>query len=157
MTRAASIMPTAPSDTRCVTPAPDRWTEEQGRLALAHRVGADPAAGIPGRCEGCGRPWNGQAAHRVFKSQGGLWHPAGLLALCGSGTQGCHGWAHHNRLLALGLGWELPPGSDPTQHAVWLRDPFDPTRARWVLLTVAADADGVRRHIVIPVEPRWAA
>lgn len=136
-------VPTAPSDTRCVPPLlADRWTEEQGRIAVRQRS--------QGRCEGCGQAGDLQWAHRVRRGQGGLWHWANGLDLC----HRCHAFAHQQPHLAQGLGWELLPGADPTVHAAWIRTPhrLDPG---WHLLGVEADADGVRRHIVIPVEPEW--
>ena len=125
-----------------------RWTETDGRTALAERC--------QDRCEGCGGQWHGQAAHRLRKGQGGLWSPANLLALCGSGTTGCHGWAHARPLLAQGLGWEVLPQFEPHSCAAYLVDPYNPVSAGWRLLIVEAEpATGVRRHLSVPVEPRW--
>lgn len=123
-----------------------RWTEEQGRAAVRSRS--------LGRCEGCGAGGDLEWAHRVRRGQGGSWNAANGLDLC----HHCHRViAHGNPQIALGLGWELPPGSDPEMHAAWLRDPCNPSRARWVLLQTFPDADGVRRHVVVEVEPRWVA
>ena len=131
----------------------DRWTEEQGRDAVAGRCG--------GRCEGCGEAWNGQVHHRVLRAHCPrplLWHPAELIALCGSGTTGCHGLTHHQRTKHEGLGWNVGANADPRVHPAWLRDPYDPTRARWTLLVVVADgATGERRHLIQEVAPLWAA
>jgi hypothetical protein len=125
----------------------ERWTERDGRAALADRC--------CGRCEGCGTVWHGQAAHRKRVSQGGTWSPVNLLALCGSGITGCHGLAHHHPLWAQGLGWEVLPEEDPAEHAVWLLHPVHgPGR---YLLAVTWDGDGIRRHVVIPVQARWVA
>ena len=139
-------------------PTLDRWTEQECRLAIAQRcTGDDTATTLVGHCEGCGiwRPLN--AAHRIRRSQGGLWHPANVLGLCGSGTTGCHGRAHHDPVGAAGWGWELTGRAEPTDEAAWIRRPWDPTRAGWHLLRVEHDADGIRRHVVIPVEARWVA
>lgn len=62
-----------------------------------------------GRCIICGNPTT-QVHHRRPKGMGGTrldWVnlPANLLLLCGSGTQGCHGWVEHYRRRALEGGW----------------------------------------------------
>jgi hypothetical protein len=131
-------------------PSVARWTEPTARLAIAERC--------QGRCEGCGGHWHGQACHRLRKSQGGLWEPVNLLALCGSGTTGCHGLiGHRGAFVAQGLGWEVEPGQDPEGHAVWMLTPHS-VRPGWHQLTYEDDgAVGIRRHVVRPVEPRWAA
>ena len=51
--------------------------------------------------------------HRILRSQGGRNDPENLVALCGSGTTGCHGWAHHERAAARPGGWTLRPTDDP--------------------------------------------
>jgi hypothetical protein len=126
----------------------DRWAEEGGRRAVRERC--------QDRCEGCGTHWNGQAAHRKRRSQGGLWSPTNILALCGSGTTGCHGLAHAHPLLAQGLGWEVGPLEEPADIAAWILTP-NRVGAGWHLLAVEDDATGIRRHLVIPVQARWVA
>jgi hypothetical protein len=68
-----------------------------------------------GRCAWCGRPW-GDALnihHRVLRSQGGTGSPENGISLCGSGTTGCHGEAHHNRRWAAESGLIVPSHLDP--------------------------------------------
>lgn len=126
-------------------PSTDQWTESQGRTAVKGRA--------QGHCEGCGRFGDTQWAHRARRSQGGLWSPSNGLALC----HRCHAWAHEEPNLAKGLGWELDGRADPAEAAVWIRDPFDPTRADWYLLQVENDATGGRLSIAVAVEARWTA
>lgn len=47
--------------------------------------------------------------------------PANLILLCGSGTQGCHGWVESNRETARSLGLILHQGSVPDAVPVTLR------------------------------------
>lgn len=44
--------------------------------------------------------------------------PANLVALCGSGTTGCHGWLESRRTEAAEMGLILHANDDPTQHPV---------------------------------------
>ena len=60
----------------------------------------------------CGR-LAGNAAHRVPEGQGGRYVPANLLAMCGSGTAGCHWSTESARELAYRCGWLLHRGTDP--------------------------------------------
>src|SRR4051812_16844247 len=66
------------------------------------------------RCERCGRlldGWDGVSYHhRRVKGMGGDSRPdtneaANILLLCGSGTTGCHGWAHRATAEARAQGW----------------------------------------------------
>lgn len=98
-------------------------TEAKGRRAVLARCG--------GRCERCGTPGY-TVHHRRKKSQGGLWDSSNLLALCGSGTTGCHGWVEANPRSAMDLGFWLENGEKSADTAVWLW-------RRWVLLP---DDDG---------------
>lgn len=82
-----------------------------------------------GRCVRCGIGLMGlvisySCHHRVLKSQGGYDQPANRVMLCGTGTTGCHGWAHHNRADAERDGYILPGMTDgrltdPEQFPVW--------------------------------------
>ena len=76
-----------------------------------------------GRCAGCGAvPVTCQL--RRARGMGGTTstaagHPANGVALCGSGTTGCHGWAEHHPEHAARLGWRLRPGEDPHEAPWW--------------------------------------
>lgn len=119
-------------------------TEAEARTVVAGRA--------MGRCEVCRRQANNWA-HRVARSQGGLWTPSNGVLMCGSGTTGCHGWCHHNRPDARTGGWILDAGADPREVAVWLA-PLSLWPGWWFLeddgtLTAAGDAPR-------PVLPAWA-
>lgn len=86
-------------------------TERQARVIIAERCG--------GRCERCGAPQY-TVHHRRKKSQGGPWEPANLLALCGSGTTGCHGFVEANPKFAHDMGYWLRHGEHYELTAVWL-------------------------------------
>jgi hypothetical protein len=64
--------------------------------------------------------------HRRPRRMGGtravdIHDPANLLAVCGNGTRGCHGWIEVNRRAALEQGWLLSSGADPTTRACTVR------------------------------------
>lgn len=57
------------------------------------------------RCVRCGRPlnggaWPGYSTHHRQSRSLGVNTPDNLIALCGSGTTGCHGWVHAHPLEA---------------------------------------------------------
>lgn len=65
--------------------------------------------------------------HRRPRRMGGtraidIHDPANLLAVCGNGTRGCHGWIESNRLAAKENGWLLGAGADPVSRACTVRD-----------------------------------
>jgi hypothetical protein len=72
------------------------------------------------RCVKCGTGsalmWS--CHHRKLRSQGGADGPENRITLCGSGTTGCHGWAHHNRDEAAESGWCVRPWDDPADVPV---------------------------------------
>lgn len=84
------------------------------------------------RCARCGVIiWSGGSRHhRKFKSRRGGDEVSNGLLLCGSGTTGCHGWAHANPREARMGGFAVESGEDPrlvpVEHAVygtvWLDD-----------------------------------
>lgn len=60
------------------------------------------------QCQRCSRwivDFPSSIHHRKLRSQGGLDTPDNMIRLCGSGTTYCHGWCHHNRLLAQADGF----------------------------------------------------
>ncbi len=78
--------------------------------------------------------------HRKLRSQGGLDDAGNMIRMCGTGTTGCHGWAHHNRTLARQDGWIVYRIDNPAEHAVL-------TIHGWVLL----DNEG-GRQLSLPKE-----
>lgn len=47
--------------------------------------------------------------------------PSNLMALCGSGTTGCHGWIEHNREEARENGWLVSRSFNPADIQVLVR------------------------------------
>lgn len=84
------------------------------------------------RCARCGVIiWSGASRHhRKYKSRRGGDEVSNGILLCGSGTTGCHGWAHANPRSARMAGFAVESHEDPrqvpVQHAlygrVWLDD-----------------------------------
>jgi hypothetical protein len=76
-------------------------------------------------CARCGhglsgvRGENWSIHHRKLRSQGGNNSPANLVALCGHGTVGCHGFAHRAPKRArMEGGWILRSTDDPAAYPV---------------------------------------
>jgi hypothetical protein len=98
------------------------------RAAVVERAG--------NRCERCGRAllsWPFSLHHRRPRGMGGSHRPdtdsvANALALCGSGTTGCHGWVESNRDEARRLGFLVASHDDPQFVPVALH------LSRWVAL-----------------------
>ncbi|WKW87090.1 HNH endonuclease [Microbacterium phage Nicole72] len=68
-----------------------------------------------GRCSWCGR-YYGDALnlhHRLLRSHGTDNSPSNLIALCGSGTTGCHGGVHAKVALARERGHIVPSWGTP--------------------------------------------
>ena len=85
------------------------------------------------RCEACGkllgetRGVDYSIHHRRPRGMGGThWHGANLapnlLAVCGSGTTGCHGWIETHRTEALAAGWLVSRYQDPSETPVQIGD-----------------------------------
>ena len=79
------------------------------------------------RCERCGTAnatrWS--IHHRKPRGMGGtkdpaINSPANLLLLCGSGTEGCHGWVESNRAQAYETGLLVYRADDPVRVPVRL-------------------------------------
>lgn len=99
-------------------------------------------------CVGCGRGGTLNTQHRRARGMGGSVDPdlgqaPNGVALCGSGTTGCHGWAESHPVEAELLGWRLTPAQDPLTTPWWHRsygwvswmlDDGDPL-IRWVMDT----------------------
>lgn len=117
-----------------------------GRSAAADAAGAGPVirrndrerlwARSGGMCEKCGQAPATNWHHRKNKSQGGRDNLANALALCGSGTTGCHGYVTVEREDAFDKGWAVRRAFDPAETPVYRLE-------QWVLLT----DDG---HVFVP-------
>ncbi len=51
--------------------------------------------------------------HRKKRGQGGPWSPENIVAVCGHGTAGCHGWIEHHPNDAAEQGFHVRPWQDP--------------------------------------------
>jgi hypothetical protein len=97
------------------------------------------------RCTRCGvslSSTSGSRHHRQLRRHGDH-SPANLVLLCGSGTTGCHGWAHANPREARRVGLIVPS---------WLRAESVPVKtiSGWLRLArdgsvISLDADDARR------------
>lgn len=81
-----------------------------------------------GACERCGTTtamrWS--LHHRRPRGMGGTKRsdvhlPSNLILLCGSGTEGCHGWVESNRATSYELGLLVYSQDDPGSIPVSLR------------------------------------
>lgn len=86
--------------------------ERNARKAVRERSGD--------RCEVCGRAPMSNWHHRVNKGQGGAWTPENGLAVCGTGSMGCHGRITTSPALAYERGWSVRSTDDPALCPVWL-------------------------------------
>lgn len=88
-----------------------------------------------GRCElrleGVCRGKYENLAHRLPRRYQNH-RPSNLLALCGSGTLGCHGWITEHPSAAYPRGWALRDGANPATTPVLLR-PANWWPAWWLL------------------------
>lgn len=75
--------------------------------------------------------------HRKKRGQGGLWEPTNIVAVCGDGVRGCHGWFEHNPNAAAEGGWHVRPWEDPAEVPVLWRG------TDWVLLTLDGKVENV--------------
>ena len=80
------------------------------------------------RCERCGTDSSLRYSlhHRKPRGMGGskdpaINNPSNLIFLCGSGTEGCHGWVESNRSIAYTDGLLVHRVDDPAEIPVVLR------------------------------------
>lgn len=70
--------------------------------------------------------------HRAKRGQGGGWSPANLLAACGSGTTGCHGYVEANPTWSRDHGlWLFTGDGAPSGVSCYMR--WHDTKSWWVL------------------------
>ena len=80
---------------------------------------------------------HGSRHHRKLRSQGGKHASDNLVLLCGSGTTGCHGWAHAHPVAARHAGLIVSAYADPVMQPVQY-----PDGAWWLLAS-----DGTRTRV----------
>jgi hypothetical protein len=95
-----------------------------GDFSAEARAAIMEAAGW--RCVGCGNNAPLNCQHRIARGMGGtsnqlIGHPSNGVALCGSGSTGCHGWTESNPTHALALGWRVSRHEDPMLVPWWTR------------------------------------
>jgi hypothetical protein len=66
--------------------------------------------------------------HRLKRGQGGLWEPQNIVALCGDGVRGCHGWCEANPRAGHEIGFCVKPWEDPAEMPILYR------LSQWALL-----------------------
>lgn len=119
-----------------------RQSEISRKAATPKPVKRDPAeakartvvrARSEGRCEVCGRAPASNWHHRQNRSGGGRWDAANGLAVCGTGSTGCHGHITTNPRVAREQGWSVPSYADPARTQVWI------ARRGFVLLNNVGD------------------
>lgn len=101
-----------------------------------------------GRCVICGAKSTNRH-HRKPRRHGDD-TPANMLALCGSGTTGCHGWVTCHPKDAYANGWSIRANNDPEEVPVLVRSNVG-TRNMWALhnnqgeRTIIATSDAYQR------------
>ena len=101
---------------------------------LCRRLVADRSEGF---CERCCRFLPLTMHHSKKRGQGGPWEPTNIVAVCGSGTTGCHGWIENHPDSAAVEGFHCRPWINPAELMVLYR------RSHWVLLTPEGGIDHV--------------
>lgn len=102
-------------------------SESTARSIVQERSGGRCEAAIPYVCGGTADTVH----HRAKRSHGGSWAPSNLIAACGSGTTGCHGWIESHPSDAKELGLWLVAGQVPTDVSVFIR--WGDARSWWFL------------------------
>lgn len=74
-----------------------------------------------GACEVCGLAYPTNAHHRKNRSQAGGDELSNLLAVCGSGTTGCHGYITEHPAESYLKGWSVRSTEDPREVPVLYR------------------------------------
>lgn len=93
-------------------------TEEKARAIVAERSMRRCEIHLHGICQGAQR----SVHHRLKRGRGHEWAPSNLLAACGDGTTGCHGYVEANPAWANEHGlWLMAGDGEPSEVSVWMR------------------------------------
>lgn len=132
--RKTALAPISPKRLEAFGGRPPRSTLDKpgGPRGVSARRGPSPTdpdqatvdavlARAEGKCESCGDELVGRRGieysihHRKLRSQGGDNRLSNLVALCGHGTSGCHGFAHSEVAKARVAGLLVRSTEDPAQ------------------------------------------
>jgi len=99
-------------------------------------------------CQRCRRARGTNRDHRKNRSQGGFTVVSNLQLLCGTGTTGCHGWAHAHPRDAIADGWAVPGWADPAQWPArrWVKSVYG-LRLAWVLYGDDGSVREIAEHL----------
>lgn len=98
------------------------------------------------RCVGCGASAPLTCQHRIARGMGGtssarIGHPSNGVALDGSGTTGCHGWAESHPVHAQALGWRVNRHDDPGLVPFWTRYGWRQWQSDLTILTLTTEQE----------------
>ena len=91
-------------------------SEWEARRLVEERAQGWCEVRLPEVCQGRATNWH----HRQNRSQGGRWLASNGIALCGSGTTGCHGWITEHPSAARENGWAVGASDLPALVPVLL-------------------------------------
>lgn len=92
--------------------------EAQARDIVAVRSDNRCEIAVPLVCQGR----RDSVHHRLKRGRGHEWAPSNLLAACGDGTRGCHGYVEANPTWAQSEGlWLMTGSGEPSEVAVHMR------------------------------------
>lgn len=90
--------------------------ESVGRWLVRERSAGWCEVRLDGVCLGRATNWH----HRRNRSAGGTWASSNGVALCGSGTTGCHGWITEHPADSARWGWTVKSWDTPAEVPVLL-------------------------------------
>ena len=120
-------------------------SQAKARAIVAERAGGVCEVGIASVCQGRSAGLH----HRRKRSAGGLWAPSNLLAACGDGTTGCHGWIEGHPKNARAKGWWIFTG-DGAPDAVPLVMHANAMSRWWLLADDGSISPHLRPHSARP-------
>lgn len=102
--------------------------EARARAIVLERSDDRCEIAVPGVCTGR----RDSVHHRLKRGRGHEWAPSNLLAACGDGTRGCHGYVEAHPTWAQGEGlWLMAGDGEPQEVSVHMR--WHNQRSWWLL------------------------
>ena len=113
-------------------------SEEKARAIVKERAGGVCEAAIANVCFGHHDSTHHRRKQRYRDTQ---WAASNLIATCGSGTTGCHGYIEANPKWAMSQGLWLTEAEDPREVSVYMRWGQIYAKSWWAL-----DDEGMLEH-----------